>query len=74
MKKTIDVQEFKDHINHLLTCSEGQVGGLLCNTQHEKAGLCLLAEHFLSKTGNYKGYANITDDKGNKGEFNRKYY
>jgi hypothetical protein len=70
-RQTIKVQEFKKYINSKLALST--------ISQDAKAGLCVILEHYLHETGNYKGYGHANPQEQAKGwskdsEYDRHYY
>ena len=56
MKKTFDVQEFKEFVN-------GSLKDSINPLKEYRSGLCTVIEHVLHGTGNYRGYGFLTQNQ-----------
>lgn len=67
-KKTIYVDEIREHINEILKCDDFK--------PEYKSAVIDFAHHFLHKTENYRGFMFNTDENEfeSPGWFNRKYF
>lgn len=57
MKKTFNVESFKDYVNKQLTRTDDYAN------EGFKYGLCLAIEHVLFESDNYKGYTDLYWDE-----------